>query len=267
MVTSIKKFSDFIWKNRNKITFTIMIVMIILFWRQCGQIKYERKKSAQNQMALTDSLTKVKQANGDLIVQKSTFIANAEELKSLNKGLSEEVELLKKQKSKPKVVIKTVFVYVDSGKVKNTVSKIGNNKYSLDFDYVDSDSIIGIKGKSEFKAYPRYTGNDSSKFVLDIRPGETKFDSIEVKIGITLGVKEDDDGVDRVFAKPNSDKITIENLDAVQVEEFYKSKYNKKEKRFGVGPFVGAGVGMGNNGQIVIRPQIGIGVQWNLFKF
>ena len=110
MITNIKDGASFLWRHRNKITFTAMVILIILFLRQCGQIEYERKKNYQNQQALTDTLTKVRQENGDLIVQKSTFIASAEELKELNSELSEEVELLQKQKSKPKVVIKTKFV-------------------------------------------------------------------------------------------------------------------------------------------------------------
>ena len=229
----------------------------------------KEKKAEQNQKALTDSLSIVKQKNGDLIYQKSTLVASSEELEALNKELYDEVKLLEEQKSKPKVVIKTKIVYVDRGKTENTVSKIGKNKYSLKFNYIDSDSIMGIKGRSEFKAFPVYKDSDSASFVLDIKPGETIFDTIQVRLGLTLGVKEDKDGTDRVFAKPdpNTDKIRIENIDAVQVEEFYKNKYKSKQKRFGAGPYIGVGLGTGNNGQIVIRPQIGVGVQWNLFKF
>lgn len=268
----IKKFNNvfsFLWENRNKITFIIMIVMIILFWRQCGQAKYEKKKNYQNQKALTDTLTYLKQENGDLIVQKSTFISNSKDLKDLNSDLSKELDLLKKQKSKPKVVIKTKVVYVDKGSVQSNVFNYGNNKYSLGFDYMDSDSIFSIKGKTNFKAYTKIEDGEKGTLSLDIKPGKTVFDSIRFNIGLTLGVKEDKDGIDRVFAKPSpyTEKIKIEDIDAVQVEEFYKDKYSKKSKKFSVGPYVGIGAGTGLNGQVVIRPQVGVGIQWNLFKF
>ena len=256
-----------IWKNRTKITFIIMMILIILYWRQCGQMKYERKKADQNQKALTDTLQVVKTKNGYLVTQKATFVASEKELKELNSDLYDEVDEWKRKKSKVKVVVKTEIVYVDNGKTKNVASKIGKNEYKLAFDYTGKDSILIIKGYSDFKAYPIYKNGDTTKFNLRIVNGETVFDTVSVNIELTMGVKEDKDGVDRVFIKPNSEKIKIKDLYSVQMEEFYKSKYNKKKKHFTVGPHIGLGVGVGNGGQFQLIPQVGIGIQYSIFKF
>ena len=245
------------------------IILAILYLRQCGQVKYEKKKASQNQQALTDSIETMKLKNGELITQKATFVADAKELEKLNASLYAEYETLKKEKSKPKVIIKSKIVYVDSGEVNNVLSQLLKNKYSLNFDYKGSDSIISIVGRSEFKAFPKYNSDDLTKFKLDIRPGKTYFDSIRVSLGVTLGIKEDRDGVDRVFVKPYpfTDKIQFTDVNAVQLEDYYKSKYNKNKKKFTVGPYVGLGVVMGTNGQIQLKPQIGLGVQYSIFKF
>lgn len=271
MIDKVKNTGNFLWKHRNKIMFITMIVLAILFLRQCGELKYERKKAAQNQAALTDTLTTLRQSNGDLITQKATFVASRKELEKLNKDLYDEVELLREQKSKAKVVIKTKIVYRDTGSVHNDVVFVGRKldkyKYNLNFDYVDSDNIMRLKGKSEFSVLPKLTTDGSDRIHLDVSPGRTIFDTIQVKFGLTLGVKEDRDGIDRVFAKADStDKIIITDINSVQLEDFYKSKYNKNKKKFSVGPYVGLGLGIGNNGQFVVRPQVGLGVQFSLFK-
>ena len=197
------------------------------------------------------------------------MIADRKELKELNESLAAENDQLRKDKKKPKVIIQTVVEYRDTGSVNNTVSQLDDDSYSLDFSYTSSDGIIGIDGSSDFNVRPYYLNSDSTKFKLKVEPGVTRFDTISVNLGLTLGITEDRDGIDRVFAKPNpySDKIVIKEIDAVQLEEYYKSKYNKKKKPFSVGPYVGLGIGIGNSGQFVLRPSVGVGVQWKLFQF
>jgi len=266
----IKQAGNFAWEHRTKIILGIAILLAILYMRQCGTIKYERKKAEQNQKALTEELVTKELKNGELITQKAALIANKKELEELNSDLKKEYDILKKEKSKPKVIIETKVVYRDTGSVTNTVAQLDSNKYSLKFTYLDSDGILKIKGRSEFFAYPSLL--DGSRTHLDIQPGNTFFDTTEIKIGLVLGIKEDRDGIDRIFAKtkPFTEKITFQNLDAVQLEEYYKSKYNKhndkKKGRLGVGIYGGFGFSADGSGVIRMGPQVGVGLNYQLFR-
>jgi len=272
MINKVKSTGTFLWTHRTKITLGIAIILAILYLKQCGSVKYERKKNRQNIEALTKNVETVTLKNGEVIAQKATLIAGKKELDSLNKDLKEQYDILKKEKSKPKIIIKTKIVYRDTGYVKNTVAKLDSNKYSLKFVYNDSDGILKIHGRSEFLANPKFLDGSKTRLGLDIDPGTTYFDSTEIKIGLVLGIKEDKDGIDRVFAKSNpyTNKITFDNLDAVQLEEYYKSKYNnsknKKKGNVAVGIYGGYGFGTDGNGVVRMGPQIGIGLNYQLFR-
>lgn len=265
----MNKITTGIWNNRNKITLLFLLIMVFFFWKQCKDNAKTNFKNKQNQKALKDSLEFVRLQNGDLITQKAMFIANEKELKELSYDLYEQLHNLKLQKSEPKVIIKTVVQYKNSGETTNTVSKLSENEYSLLFDYLDSDSVLSINGSSTFKVCQKFSDGDSTQFKLDVSHGVTKFDSVKVKFGLVMGVKKDTDGVERVFAnpQPNTNKISVLNIDAVQVEDYYKNKYNSKPKKVSVGPYIGVGLNVSTNGRLQIVPQMGIGVQYSFFKF
>lgn len=268
----LQQAGGFLWRHRTKITLGIAIILAILYLKQCGTIKYERKKNKQNTEALTKDVETYKLKNGEFITQKATLLASKKELEELNSSLKAEYDILKKEKSKPKLIIETKIVYRDTGSVNNTMAQLDSNKYSLKFAYSDSDGILNIHGRSEFFAQPKFLDGSKTRLGLNISPGKTFFDSTEIKVGIVLGVKEDNDGIDRIFAKPKpfTDKITFEDLDAVQLEEYYKSKYNnhkdKKKGRVAVGIYGGFGFSTDGNGVVRMGPQLGIGLNYQLFR-
>lgn len=271
VIETAKKAGVFLWKNRNRIILGVAIILAILYLKQCGTIKYERKKAKQNQEALTKEVEVVKLKNGELMTQKATLLADKKELEDLNSDLKEEYDILKKEKSKPKLIVQTKIVYRDTGSVNNTVAQLDSNKYSLRFSYVDSDGILTINGRSEFFATPKFLDPSKTRLGLNILPGTTYFDSTQIKLGLVLGVKEDKDGIDRIFAKPKpfTNKITFEELDAVQLEEYYKSKYNnhkdKNKGKVSVGIYGGYGFNV-NQGIVRMGPQFGVGINYRLFR-
>ena len=269
---SISKGGGFIKKHGNKLVLVSAIILAILYMRQCGNAKYEKKKNKQNIEALTKEVEVVKLKNGDMMSQKATLLASKKDLEHLNSDLKKEYDILRKEKSKPKLIIKTKIVYRDTGSVVNRVVQLDSNKYSLRFSYIDSDSILSIKGRSEFFATPRPLGSSGGRVGLNILPGKTFFDTTEIKIGLILGVKEDKDGIDRIFAKSNpfTNKVTFDDLDAVQLEEYYKSKYNnhkdKNKGKLSLGVYGGYGFGMSNYGVVRLGPNIGVGINYRLIR-
>lgn len=105
----------------DKINVTVLVlvaVVAILLIRMCNQSKTikDQKQSEDLNLALTDTLTKEVNEDGDTVYSKKTFIA---EIGLLTDALAKkDAELAQLAKQKNKVAIKTVTVtkYVDSGK-------------------------------------------------------------------------------------------------------------------------------------------------------
>ncbi len=264
-MTNILPFFKKTWEYRAILLTIAFVVLAILFVKQCNGKKYIEEKAAQNEAFYKEEIKTHKIKDGRYQSERAVLMATMSELKKDTSFLAKEVIRLKKEGSKPKVVFVTQFVYVDSGSVENFITNHGEDKYSVDFNYQSDDSILSVKGRNFFQAKP-YKISDT-QLGLTLKPGKTHLDSIRVSMSLTLGVKEDKDGIDRVFATANSPKITFTKLDAVEVENYFKNKYSdKKKKRIGIGPYVGFGITVGPLG-ISYGPTLGIGVQYNFIRF
>lgn len=256
----------FLWKNRTLVLLAISIILFILYVNGCSKIKSIQNKNKQNISALNDSITTFKNKEGKLVHEKSLLIADKNELKDLNKELWEELE--EEKKKKPKVIIKTEIEYRDTGSITNVISDLGNNNYSLNFEYLSNDSFLFVKGENNFSAKTFIINPDSNKVNLQIFPGTTKLD-YKFNIPLTLGIKTED-GLDKIYIKTENEKFKVTKLDAVEVENYFKEKYNStsKPKKFGFGFYVGYGLNLTpNTGVVKAQPSIGVGLQYNIIRF
>lgn len=253
-----------LYEYRGTILTVGFIILIILLSRQCNRLSYIEHKVAQNEAYYKEEIQRHVTKDGRVESEKAILLTKMSELKNDTSRLAREILTLKKDGSKPKIVIVTKIVYVDSGSVNNSISQLDSNKYSVNFEYLSDDHVIFLKGRNQFFADPYKTTDN--KIGLRVRGDKSYFDSITVNIDLTLGIKKDGD-IDRVFAKTNSPRISITQLDAAEVEDYYKDKYaEKKSKRIGIGPYVGFGVTAGQNG-LNYGPTFGIGVQYNFIRF
>ncbi len=263
---------QYFWKNKSFFMLIAVTVLAALLLQQCNHNKYVKQKEEQNFHALTETVTTLELKNGELISQRAIFVGSIDELKTANSELYNIVNEIKKSGSKPLIVTETKFVFIDSGRTNNKLSTLKDDNYALDFEYNDSDSIIYIKGKSNFNAKPFLKSIDANgKYDLGININSkfTEFDEIKFKAGLVIGIKKDKDGIERAFAKsePFSKKITFTNIDAAEVDKFYKEKYKGKIKRFGIGPTIGYGVSLSPKGGIKSGVQLGVGINYSLIRF
>jgi hypothetical protein len=252
------------YEHRGKILIATMIILIIIFLKQCDNQKYKDQKSAQNEDFYKEEIKKKDLKNGEHEYQKAILVSSINNLKNDTSRLARETIALSKEKTKPEVVIVTKIEYRDRGSVDNTITQLDTNKYSIDFLFRSDDKILSIKGRNIFYA-SAYDKLDKS-IGLKLKSDKTFLDSININLDLTLGIKKDKDNIDRIFAKTNSDKVIIGQLDATEIEEYYKKKNNTKPKRFGIGPFIGAGMTISQTGYRM-GPTIGIGLQYNLIRF
>lgn len=264
---------SFIYNNRTKIAIIGCVVLAILLINKCNDAavaergaKLEKARSEQNIRSFTEDVQKYKNEAKELSYKKA--IAEMD-LKELKRNYADLYADLQKEKGKVRVIIKTKIEYRDTGSVKNSVADIGGGKYSINFYYASSDSTAIVAGRNEVFAKIIKDKLDSAKIVMS--PGRTYIDNLNFKFSLTTGIKKDTDGIDRIFVTPSTDKITITDIQGADVTNYMKDKCKdylpaQKAKRFGLGPYVGFGLGINGKG-VQVAPQIGVGLSYSLFRF
>jgi len=267
----IKNAIKFLWKNRTAVLLIVAVILVILWFNQCNrtgyfkdQIKFEQQRQEQNMAALTDSIKKYVNKDGDTSYQKPIAEMTLDEIKD---NLPVIYDAIVAAGSEIKIITTQKIVYRDTGSVNNVLNELDKDKYSLAFDYASEDSLLTLKGKSLFTAFP-YAADDG-KLGLKIFPGKTHFDKTEIKFGLTTGVKKDEDGINRIFVTPSSDKITITDIQGVDLSNYVKKDDipPTKKKRFGVGFQIGYGAVFGKNNQLYHGPTISAGINYSIIKF
>lgn len=262
---------DFIKKYYPLIFFIIMIVLSVFLFQTCSTLRTERaqrefieKQNAQNMAALKDSLTVTFDKKLKAYVwEKQNFMVNKlEDLEKYNKDLYNELKKVKGDviaaiDSKVKVEIPAVaagneLVTVDASK----------NLYGLNFKkpYKDPGFEQELEGQSRFKA--SYNNN---KWLLE--PDSTIFTKNSITIDIKYGFRDLKDKYE-VFAISPSPIIKFNQLDGVYILDKQPTPMPVKPKRWGFGPYVGAGLNTDFN---LSNPRfgwsMGFSVHYDIFQW
>jgi len=230
-----------------------------LYMRGCSKLANNNKEHKQ-EVAYYSERIKTYQIDNDLLVsERAVLTTDLKSLKGQNKELYDEVLFWKKKKSKVEYITKIQVEYRDTGSTKTILTQIGKYDYRLSFDY-DSD-YIDLTGYNEMSVNPKLI---DSTIVLSPVVTKTKFDSINVRLPLTVGIKTDKDKIKRVFVTTPDDKFSVTKLDGVDLIE---KELNKPVKRFGVGPFVGYTVVLSKTGTLTSGAAIGVGLSYNFIRF
>ncbi len=260
---------DFIKKYFPYIIFILLIVISVLFFSTWSALRQERKDRKfetemynQNFNAMKDSISMEfdKKLNA-YIFEKDNYIVNElKDLKKYNKDLEKKLEKVKGEVIAA-IDTKVTGTITDLATTNNLVTvdkKTGLYGLQFDSEYKDSGFENSIQGTSRFYANRDIENN---KWVL--QPDSTIFDNIETKINITYGFRELDDKYE-VFAVSPSPKITINEMDGVLVLD----KCPKKPvppKRWGFGPYIGAGLNVSNDPSFGF--SIGVGLTYDIIQW
>ena len=246
--------------NLNQILIVSLVIITLLFLRQCNQtqsLKDEARISAQNALALTDSVRTITNKWGEEIHLKNVLVASEKELKDLNRELYEDV---KKLEGKVKIaqsataVIKTEPIYLI-----NTVTKYpdGVNRLTWSFDttYNENNSKL-IKGYTQFKI-------DTIGNILD---RGTVITNDEMRIKLMTGLTELD-GSYQIFVKTDYPGIKFDNIEGAILDKKIFNKASTNESSWVFGPYIGAGFGF-NPRTMTVGPNvsIGLGLTFNVNK-
>jgi hypothetical protein len=254
-------------KNKDILFLVIIAIMLIFALKQCSNasnLKSQLEIQNLNLDALNDTVRLQKNKAGEDTYVRKTLLADKKSLEKLNKDLKEELD---KQEGKVIFIERVVTrTKVDTHYVDNYLTSYGNNKFSLDWKY---DTIFSVNN------YRKFSGN--SFFTLDtlnnnIIPGSTRINEDEFGFSFVTGLREKGKALE-IFVTPRYPGMVITEIEGAVIDP-HKSEILKKmfsDKKFSVGPYVGIGFGAGYgiNGQPIMGPvfNLGLGIQYSIFKF
>jgi len=267
------KIINFIIKNYKSIFIASFFIILMLLLNQCNstknlknKLKAEEKRTEQNIAALNADLESYK--NKDSIPTYSKPIAqmSKEELEKYFPGLYEKI---KAETGEVKYITNTEVVYRDTGSVKNTVSKLDKDYYSVKSEFYNPDSSVYLKNSSAFYAKVQFLDTSKSKFKLNITSDVTTYEEMRFKFGLTTGIKKDEKGIYKIFVTPDNDKFTVTSLKGADVSNYFKQPEDalKQAKKWSIGPSIGYGIVFGKNNQIYHGPTVGFHISYSLMRF
>ena len=259
----------FLKKNYKSIFLLAFFVLILLFLHQCDSTKnwkskyeFNETKNAQNIKALTDSLSKKQNKNGDITFEKALASMPKEELK---KTFPELFDKLEAEFGEVKVITHTVVKYINTGSVINKIAKLDSNQFVLNSIYYSSDSSIYIDATNTF--FARIDSSNLSRIKLDVKSGMSKYNRIEFKTGFSTGIKEEN-GIYSIFLTPDNKSIVVTDLKGADVSNmFINNKDVVKHKHFSIGPYIGYGAVFASGNKMYHGVSAGISIQYSLFSF
>jgi hypothetical protein len=253
------------------------VIFLLLFLKQCSstaELKQEIALAGQNQRALLDTVTAVKNRAGELQFQKSTLIASEKQLKELNKDLYDEVQ---KQKGK---------VMMLSSANAELSSQIAGLETALSEDEGDIEAAGDLAAGSypkNFKLswnydttfsdgnYRKLSGFTRLRFTNDstFYPGLTDItkDAMGIKL-ITGLTKEGDDY--KIFVKSDYPGFTVTDIQGAVIPGKNNPLFQGKPQKWGVGFSVGPNISVGRGLQgpaIYVGLGVTFGLTYNIIKF
>ena len=246
-------------KNREFLLIAGLVIIGMLFFRQCGQIGDLKQKNTQNLKALSEEVEVIKNKDNEISYQKTLVVGSQKDLKSLEGKYGDLADELKKEKGKVKVITKVEIKYEQPEVTLNNelLDSCAKDHYCLIWKHITA--VRQLEGITNFKL------NIDSVNNLAIIPGTTEIKTDIVKIDIITGIKTED-GVDKIFITPKTPGIIIGDITGAIVERGGGGHLStKKPKRISLGIHVGYGPSWElGTGIVKMTPNISIGLSYSL---
>jgi hypothetical protein len=247
----------------------IIIILLLMFGAWFGYQQYQNLRvdlniAEQNQLALADSVRVEKNKVGDLEYSRNILVAEKGELENLSQDLAEELD---KEKGKvhqlTKYVVELKNQPPDTVKINNTLIVYADGSNGLEWEY---DTIYNEENSRSLAGV--------SKFHIDsngvVTPLETEIKKDEIKFNIVQGLREKDGNVE-MFVRSDYPGFSVGDLESAIIDPYKHpvlKKYTKK-KRWGLGPFIGGGLGvnMWPSPNVGFGVMVGVSVHYSLIQF
>jgi len=217
--------------------------------------------SEQNEKALADSVRVTKNKVKDLVYSKNILIAEKGNLEDLNADLAAEV---KKEKGKVRELTRIVGeIKSDTIYITNTLIEYADGTKGLSWEH---DTIYDVNNERHIAGISRFDIDGDGI----VSPLETTITRDDFKFNIVTGLVERDGNVE-IFVRSDFPNFTVSKLDGAIIDPKKHPVMKKftKPKKWGIGPYVGVGMGINvwPKTDIGVGFQIGVGVTYSLFQF
>ena len=248
-------------KNREFLLIAGLAILVMLFFRQCGQITDLEQKNDQNLKALSENTQVLKNKENEITYQKTLVVGNAKDLKALQGKYGDLEKELKKEKGKVKVITKVEIKYEQAEvSIDNELlDSCATDHYCLIWRHLTETRQL--EGITNFKLKLDSMNN------LSIIPGTTDIKRDVVKIDLITGIKTED-GVDKIFITPKSPGIIIGDVTGAILEGGGGGNIStKKPKRLSLAAHIGYGPSWDlSTGVVKMTPNISIGLSYSLIN-
>ena len=246
--------------TRESIYILVILVFCFMFIQQCNSRKNQEAaldRMNNNIASLLDTVTVLKNKQGETLYSISTLAATKDELKTLNKELYDELKSVKSQ-----------VIYANK-----VIATIGKG----DIPHVINSDIKEIIPRKKYEiAWSNNKTYDSSNYqklegvttvVIDSSGIQSHFTTLNTnELGFSLSTYlVEEKGKIRTIIKPKFPGLVINDIDGALLDP-HKSEVIKgffKPKKWSVGPNVSIGLGKD------LKPQVfvGLGIQYTIFSF
>lgn len=255
--------------QRNVLIIVIILLLVVGYigWNKISNLDTRLAMSEQNTTALADSVRVGKTKNGQLEASISVLVTEKGDLANLSQNLANE---LKKEKGRVNELM-SILAHIkirDTVYIDNTLIKYANGDYGLKWQYdstFNAKNSRSIAGESKFRTDTVKTIVDGKEKVeFKVTPLKTLLSKDEIKFNLITGLREKDGKVE-IFARSDYPNLTITDLEGAIIDpkKHPVLKEFSKQKKWGVGPYIGVGIGADLKPNI----QIGVGITFSLFKF
>lgn len=241
----MKKICEIISLSKLLIVIMGIIIAILIMNTTCVNIKNE--KLSNNIKSLLDTVNVLETKNGELIYAKQSLILEKNELEKY-------LDISKKERKDLEKQLNSSLAYI--AKIYGSI-KI-DTLIMTDSVYINADTIKTIfnyKDNWVFLSGQSITTNSGAN---------TQLNTLDMNIPLQLGIMNDY----KVFVKSDNPYVNFSSIDAAAIEGTIA---NQKKKRWGIGPYIGVGVGAGTdfkgNPQFGWNISVGIAVTYSLFQW
>ena len=252
--------------SKNAIVFIAGALFVLLFLRQCDRIsdlksdvklaQENADRNFNNYLASKDSVTMLKNDNGDMLATIRSYEFDIDNLKEDQKKVLAKyrrVLNLNSDLNKTNALLSADIAIKDSLLAAAQVTQIDSNSARIDFSKFDD---FGNGNTRNLTGYS-IINYDNGLFTT----GLNQF-NIDQTLTLVAGIEEVD-GANRLKLSTSYPGLTISNIENINLINTKLNQRNEKKAGWSIGIGVGYGINLNNNQVISTGPSIGLGVYWS----
>lgn len=240
-------------KNRTFLLLAVVMALLGVTMHQCDKVdalQHEVQIKDSNLKALADDLSHYTTETGKLVAEKGALQVTVDELQTLNADLSQHID----QDNPPITITNLGYTIVrDTVVVSDVDVESDGNEHLINFRHVEIEDWGSriIAGLSRFAVEDGTIINPSTTITEDF-----------LDMSLSTGFREREDGMLVTYVETDAPNVYFNVVEGAVLDpsQFYKPP---QQKRWGLGPVIGAGLDSSMSSTFFI----GVGLQYQVITY